>query len=344
MKRIGYVRGEVANHQDFDVFSEVHAQSGKELNVACCTMAEGPNFIWDHSKIELYQYKSIKDLFSENYFDILDTSEFYRNYSQEIIHDWDGPVKKVVTVFDNLPFGICDNLEEEFNRVDAVICRSPMIKNAMLLQGCPKEKLRFIPSAVNTDLFRPGVMTGQDPIVLFVGRMVPEKGLWDLIVAMSGLNAELQVVGETGSNQVYAELARRCDTKVRFLGLKEHEQLAKIMQNVSILVAPSIPTINIHSPEGSWVEQFGVILLEGMASGLPVLVSDTGSTRDIIIDGETGFLFPPRSWDILRNQIIYLLQNQGVRNTMGSNGRERVKRLFSTQVIGKQLAEVYLGL
>lgn len=347
MIRVGYVRGPVANHQDYDCFSRVHKQSGKEINIACCSTAEGPGFsTWDPGEIEFYQYSKIKDLFEDNYFQILDTSEFYRDYSRDIILNYETPVKRVVTVFDNLPFGISENLEEEFDIVDAIIVRAPMIKNAMLLQGAPPEKIHFVPSAVNTEYFRPSVITGQDPKVLFVGRMVPEKGLWDVIVAMSGLEAELQVVGTASQSEIdaYMNLARNANTQVRFLGEQSHENLTRVMQSAAILVVPSIPKINVLNPEDSWVEQFGVVLLEGMSSGLPILASDTGDIRNIIVDGQTGYLFPPRSWDILRNQIIYLLKNQSVRNQMGSAGRDRVKRLFSSDAVGKKLAEVYLSL
>ena len=336
MKRIGYVRGLVANHQDYAVFSEVHFQSGKELNVALCTEAAGPSFdYWDSGKVEYVHYTNPNDLLDK--FDILDVSEFYREYSQEILRNFKG--KKVVTVFDNMPFansyGQAGEMVKSFG-VDKVIARSSMIKNMLELEGVPPDKISVVPSAVNTKLFKPGIFKGTFPAVLFCGRLVPEKGLDDLIIAMSGLDAELLVAG-SGDTQYYQSLATMAGTQVKFLGEIKHSELNRFLSQGSVLVLPSVPTQN-------WIEQFGVIIIEAMACGLPVICSDTGSTRDIIVDGETGYLFPPKSWDILRFQIKSILGSFGLRNEMGTQGRRRVERLFSSDVVGKKLAGVYLSL
>lgn len=340
MKSVGYIRGSVANHQDYYVFRDVHEQSEKELNVACCTTANKPAFdSWDLGKIEFRQYQNLQELWK---FDILDTSEFYRDYSQEIIENFPG--KKVVTVFDNLPFGIAEgNCGKLSTEVDHIIARSPMIKRMLELEGVQASKISVVPSAVDTELFKPGIFRGSTPQVLFVGRIVPEKGLWDLIIAMSGLNIDLQVVGD-GDTEPYRKLAAKCQVNVKFLGEVRHESLPGLMHQSSILAVPSIPKIDVYNVQSSWVEQFGVIIIEGMASGLPVIVSDTGSTRDIISDGDNGYLFPPRSWDILRYKIKELCSNYALRNKMGISGRERAKTLFSTQVVGKQLARIYTEL
>ncbi len=336
----GYVRGNVANHQDFDVFKEIHSASDQEINVSCiCTGVDQANFRWDPSKIRFHKVENFQSIYNE--YDILDTSEFYRDYSIDIIENFHG--KKSVTVFDNLPFGISNgNAGVLSEKVDIVIARSPMISNMLELEGVPKSKIKVIPSAVDPNLFRPGILTNQTNTVLFVGRLVPEKGLWDLIIAMTGMVAELKVIG-SGDMSPYIDLADRCSVNLNYIGPCYHEELANEMRNASLLVVPSIPKITIYNSSDSWVEQFGVVLLEGMASGLPVIASDTGSTRDIIIDGKTGFLFPPRSWDILRHYIIMLMDNFSMRNEMGCRGRERVKELFSSEVVGKKLAEVYLA-
>lgn len=344
--RLGYIRGNVANHQDYDVFKGVHFGSEQSLNVAaCCQRDDNVDFFWDKGLIEFVQYNELSDLWTgdrEGYFDILDTSEFYRDYSLQMLAEFPG--KKSVTVFDNLPFGISYGRCGEFSAgVDVVIARSPMIKRMLELEGVDPSKIQVVPSAVDVNLFKPGIMTNQQPVVLWVGRMVPEKGLWDLVVAMSGMEAELRVVGD-GDIRPFVELSQYCKTNVNFVGPAQHEQLSSIMREVSLLVVPSIPKIDVYNPEASWVEQFGVVIIEGMASGLPVIASDTGSTRDIIVDGETGFLFPPRNWDILRMYIQQLLQSYGLRNEFGHRGRERAVKFFSSKVVGEKLAEIYLSI
>ena len=338
---LGYVRGTVANHQDYDVYSEVHKASGGSLNVSVVTRGQvKPDFFWDFGKINRFSYTELSEAYKE--FAILDTSEFYRDYSMDILSDFGGI--KVVTVFDNLPFGISRGSAGDFSKLcHAVIARTPMIKKMLILEGVRPEKIHIVPSAVNTDLFTPSIYTNQEPRVLFVGRIVPEKGLWDLIVAMSGLDAQLCVIGE-GDASPYIDLAKNCGTNIQFLGPMPQHKIAQQMSQSSILVVPSIPKIDVYNPEASWVEQFGVVILEGMSSGIPVIVSDTGSTREIIQDGETGLLFPPRNWDILRDHIRQLLESYGMRNKLGSAGRARVIKNFSTKVVGAKLAEVYTSL
>lgn len=341
MINLAYFRDNITNHQDFDVFSQVHIQSGQNINTICAhTSSDEPNFAWDSGKIRRFRIpknSSWVDLAES--FDIIDTSEFYRTYSMDILNHF--PKKKSVTVFDNLPFGISQGYAGELSKLaNVVIARSPMIRRMLIREGVPDQKIHIVPSAVDIELFKPGYMTGNYPIVLFVGRIVPEKGLWDLITAMSGLNAELQVAGE-GDIRPYEELAKLAGVKLKFLGPVSHQELPAVMKRASILCVPSIPKIDIYNPEASWVEQFGVVIIEGMATSIPVIASDTGSTRDIIAHGETGFVFPPRSWDILRNHIDTLLKNNAMRNSMGARGRDKVTRLFSAQVVGKMLANIY---
>jgi len=335
---LGYVRGNVSNHQDYVIFSEVHSQSLEKINVACCATKFEKNNFWDKGKIRQRSYVDIEDIISGE-FDILDVSEFYRDYSQSILSKFNG--KKSVTVFDNLPFGISGgNAGALSANADLIIARTAMIKNMLLLEGVPDEKIQIIPSAVDTTYFKPGINTGNNNIVLFCGRLAPEKGLWDLIVAMTGLKAELHVAGE-GDIRPYQTLASKCKVNMKYHGKIEYSGLASFYRSGSILVVPSIPKIDAYNPANSWVEQFGMVILEGMSTGLPVICSDTGSARDIFGVTKAGLLFPPRAWDILRDQIVMLLNNSAMRNELGGKALRRANSTFSTLNVGRLLAEAY---
>lgn len=339
---LGYIRGPVANHQDFTIFSEVHKQSAGSVNVACCTTSEKAQMNnWDPGKIRYRRYAEVAELFSDE-FDVLDVSEFYRDYSLSVLKDFVG--KKSVTVFDNLPHGISGGSAGKLSDMaDVVIARTPMIRNMLELEGVSRSKIHVVPSATNISIFKPGIFTNNNPVVLFVGRLVPEKGLWDLIVAMTGMTAELHVAGP-GDISPYELLAKECKVDMKYHGALAHDQLPSFLRTGSLLVVPSIPKIDVYNPENSWVEQFGMIIIEGMATGLPVIASDTGSARDIIIDAQSGCLFPARGWDHLRELIKQFLGSSSLRNQIGGRARERVQKTFSTQVVGNALAQIYLSL
>lgn len=87
-------------------------------------------------------------------------------------------------------------------------------------------------------------------------------------------------------------------------------------------------------------ESFGIVNLEAMACGLPIVASKIGGVPDIVKDGENGLLVPPRDSEALADAIIYLLENEDVRRKMSKRGREMVKN-YSWDKIAEQYEEVY---
>ncbi len=129
----------------------------------------------------------------------------------------------------------------------------------------------------------------------YVGRLVPEKGVDDLIVAFSNLNqseATLWIIGDGPHRRALEELADHQDVgaRVRFIGALRHDDVAGELRRLDILVLPSRTT-------SGWVEQFGHVLVEGMGAGVAVVGSDSGAIPDII--GEGGVVFPEGDRDAL---------------------------------------------
>jgi glycosyltransferase involved in cell wall biosynthesis len=90
-------------------------------------------------------------------------------------------------------------------------------------------------------------------------------------------------------------------------------------------------------------EGFGIVLLEAMANGIPVVGSNIGGIPEVIVDGETGFLFEPSNYLDLAEKINILLNNKLLRQKMGQKGQELVKTQFSWTKIASQVKEIYLG-
>ncbi len=104
------------------------------------------------------------------------------------------------------------------------------------------------------------------------------------------------------------------DSKVIFTGFSK--DIPRMMSAIDILTFPS------HK------ESFGNILLEAMAMRLPVVASNSGAVPEIVIEGETGFLVPPKDANPLSEKIMILLQDQSLRENFGLAGRKRVEKYF----------------
>ena len=121
---------------------------------------------------------------------------------------------------------------------------------------------------------------GDKKVVLFVGRLAEKKGVTYLIEAMKSVDAILVIVGDGPLHDKLVEQAKEQGNKIRFVGSKTHEELKTIYASADIFVAPSIV-----AKDG---DQEGVptTIMEAMASGLPVISTNTGGIADIIVDGE----------------------------------------------------------
>jgi glycosyltransferase involved in cell wall biosynthesis len=202
---------------------------------------------------------------------------------------------------------------------------------------------RIIPMGVNLQKINLGKVTRYSKKrILFVGRLVAWKGIDTLIrsmqyVQMNLPESELSIVGEGPANEALKDLAANlglCNV-IRFHGHAEDNELTLIYDSASVLVLPS------RSYDGLVMEGLGVVLLEAMAHGVPVIGSNLGGIPDIIQDGENGFLFPPDDDKILGQKIVDLLSNERLAEQFRLAGYETVQSRFSWDTISQQFADVY---
>jgi len=106
------------------------------------------------------------------------------------------------------------------------------------------------------------------------------------------------------------------------VGWLSHEETFAYYEQSDICVVPSV-----------WREPFGLVAVEAMAAGLPVCASDIGGLRDIVVHGETGFLFPPGDGKKLAAKIERLLDDAALRGAMGNAGYERVLALYTWDAV-----------
>lgn len=195
-----------------------------------------------------------------------------------------------------------------------------------------RHKCVVIPHGVDISKFRPSPV--ENCYILFVGKLRYYKGLDYLIKAMQRAKTKLLIIGtgkeERRLKKMAVELGMQ--SKVAFLGSVGEHKLPEYYQGCSVFVLPSICRS----------EAFGIVQLEAMACGKPVVSTklDTGlpwvNKHDV-----TGFIVPPRNTQALADAINRLLDDRILREKFGRNGRERVKNEFSKEMMLKRTGEVY---
>jgi glycosyltransferase involved in cell wall biosynthesis len=163
--------------------------------------------------------------------------------------------------------------------------------------------VRVIPSGV--DIPEETGAEAVPPEVLYAGRLSPEKGVLELVEAAAGLN--LVVAGD-------GPLRPRVPGA---LGFVPHDELQGLYGRAAVVACPSRR------------EGFGVACLEAMAHGRPVVATSVGGLRDLVVDGETGIVVPPRDPEALRAGLRRLLDDPELRHRLGAAGRRRAAERFS---------------
>jgi D-inositol-3-phosphate glycosyltransferase len=238
---------------------------------------------------------------------------------------------------------------------DRIIAATPLEREQMVrYYNADPEKITVIPAGVDTELFHPrdraevrrelGLPDLDTPILLFVGRIERLKGLDTLLESVavvsrtcSGKDLKVLIVG--GGDQTEdenAELRRivqlhrdlNLEEQVEFVGSKPQEMLPLYYSAADITIMPS------H------YESFGLVAVESMASGTPVIASNVGGLSFTVKDGETGFLVPEENHFALAEQVHTLLKNPELRLRMGEQAAQHALQ-YSWRNIAAQIADVY---
>lgn len=171
------------------------------------------------------------------------------------------------------------------------------------------------------------------PAVGYIGRLIPAKGVDLLVDAVAGLDTRLVVIGEGEARAgLEARTAGWPAGKAIFTGAVPDDRVPDWLAALDVLVLPSRTT-------PGWAEQFGHVLIEAMAAGVPVLGSSSGAIPEVI--GDAGLVFPEGDAAALARQLGWLLGDGGLRTTLAERGRERVRRLWTHDVLARAHADIY---
>ena len=199
---------------------------------------------------------------------------------------------------------------------------------------------RVILGGVDTDVFSPATGVVRTGPPLFVGRILPHKGIGDLIDALP-VGMPLDVIGPASDRVTLEELQRRAARKaVRFRHDCEDAELVDAYRRALCVVLPSV----YRTPDGhvtSVPELLGQTLLEGMSCGAPVICTRVASMPEIVEDGKTGFIVEPGDRDGLRARLEWLAANPAESAKLGETGRQVVLDRFQWRHVVRRCLEAY---
>jgi glycosyltransferase involved in cell wall biosynthesis len=213
--------------------------------------------------------------------------------------------------------------------------------------GVDAAKVRIVPNGVDPEEFKPVAETdreggrrrlglGSEPCVLFVGSLIPRKGLPFLVEAAKKIVKEhsetkFVIVGEGPlKSQLLSYLATaNLSGNFKFLGNVKEDMLPALYNSADVFALPSIQ-------EGQ-----GIVLLEAQASAKPVVAFDVGGVNEAVRNGETGLLVKRGSSEELADAIMKLLSDKALREKMGANGRRFVTENFTWDICAQKMLNVY---
>jgi glycosyltransferase involved in cell wall biosynthesis len=226
---------------------------------------------------------------------------------------------------------------------DAIIVATPNHIESSMVLGEFRNKCHAIPFGIDPARF---AMTAQcqqkvniikdkykKPIILFFGRLIYYKGAEYLVEAMNSIpNAHLVMVGKGTLRESLELMASKGIGNISFIPYLSEEDLTAIYHACDIFVLPSV--------ENS--EAFGIVQLEAMACGKPVISTDlaTGVTY-VNKNGVTGLVVPKRNSQALVKAIKYLLENETIRHELGGNAQLRVESEFTVSGMVEQTLDLY---
>lgn len=287
--------------------------------------------------------------------DIINSADFFYPFTYQAVKTG---IPTIATEWENIPFNvegmpyakIKKYTREHLTHFIAITERA---KEALVIEGVSPERISVVPAGVDCEKFKPEAKNNQaiksfglsdDSIkILFVGRLLSEKGIFNLLTAFSLIlkkveNVELLIVG-TGSpinlfriTQLITNL--KIASKVKLLGSIEYFRMPQIHNLADIFCLPSIPA-------KTWAEQFGYSIVEAMACGKPVISTFSGSIHEVVKDHVTGILVKPNNTSELGIALEELILNEHEREILGNNGRKWVLQSFEANMIAGRLAEIY---
>jgi glycosyltransferase involved in cell wall biosynthesis len=223
--------------------------------------------------------------------------------------------------------------------VDAIFVRNTMAKK-VLIEKNYEGIMEVVPHGVDVEAFKPSdnlelcqkIKAGKKPVIGYVGSLAEHKGIKYLIEAVAGLSCKLVLVGGGSEKSNLIRQATELNIDADFIDQASHSLVSKYYNCMDLFVLPSLTRPN-------WSEKFGRVLIEAMASGVPIIGSNSGEIPNVLKN--VGIIFNEADAEDLRKKIDYLLNNKQERQALSNKGRETAVNKYSWTSIARQTIDIY---
>lgn len=289
----------------------------KKYNIGYLTVHRSPDILV--AVLAKLLSKSCFKLVFSQHMHIGNKKDFFHTWEYRYIDAWITPLK----------------LLAEQTRQNTVLEQN---KIHIAAQGIELE--RFLHNEFTKKAARNELNLPEDEIIIgLIGRLDPQKGQMTLVKALPGVHKEghkvhLLFVGEPTWGE-HADFRSKLEESLRAGKLRDYAHFRPFQENP----ARAYAAMDIFVL-GSYSETYGLVTIEAMAAGLPVIGTRSGGTQEIIDDGETGLLFNPRSHEQLAEKINELLENPERRKDLAENARKKAAEMFSHKAQVKEWSRI----
>jgi len=233
-------------------------------------------------------------------------------------------------ILESIAYALRNNFARTFklfhNNVTLFIVLTDFAKRKLMNAGFREDQIVIIPNAISIPEIDFNMHAGE--YIAFVGRLSPEKGIDTLLsVALQFNQIPIWIAGD---GPLFAEMSAKAPPNVKFVGKLNSTDLHEFYNNASFLIVPS-----------RCFEQLGVVALEAMGHGLPVIASRIGGLPEVVDDEVTGLLFEPGNSEDLADKIKLLWESPELCQQLGKAGREKVIREYDENMYYERLMATY---
>lgn len=230
-------------------------------------------------------------------------------------------------------------------RATRIVATSSEEVEELIRMGVARSRISVVPCGVDVEQFRPRGPAwrrtpGRSARLVVLSRLVPRKGIDTVISALPALpNVELLIAGGPPAAGLSADSeARRLVRHARGCGVSERVQLLGQVPRAQVPALLRSTDAVVCTP---WYEPFGIVALEAMACGVPVIASAVGGMTDTVVDWVTGRLIPPRRPDLLARAVRPVLADPALRSGYGAAGLDRARSRYRWDQVVSDTLRVY---
>jgi glycosyltransferase involved in cell wall biosynthesis len=317
----------------------VLAERAQEMDVPVITFPM-------RNELDIFAVIYISNLIHKKKFDIIHTHTMRDHVLGSLAAKQGGKTGSVRTQHIHFPENPSFMAQLAYKKwTDVIVCNSDFIKKDLEKAGIDNSLLRVVHNGIDFDR----IGDGEDsenirdefeipegcPVIGCAGSLFKTKGQEHLIKAFPAIlkkypDARILIAGDGSERKNLEKLSESIEGGQKIIFAGKRKDMANIMKSIDIMVVPSV-----------WEEPFGLVNVEAMYAGVPVIASNVGGIPEIIEDSKTGLLVPPGDEAAIANAVIKLLEDNDLKNRIIKNARERAENYFSSERMAKDMIKVY---